>query len=790
MHAHPAPAAPERRRLGGPWIAGAYGLLGLLIVCYWGYLAVRPSGADSTLLNAFVVALEVAGSSLCIARGFSRRSGRAIPLMLGASMLSWSLGDLVLTIEQAGGGEVPTPSVADAFYLAFFPLAYVALALFMRGEVRRLNTPSWLDSAVAALGAAALCAAFAFHELLHSAGGGVPAVATNLAYPVGDLLLLAMVVGSTAMLSGRSRAPWLLLAGGMTLNVAGDTVNLFGSTAGATHLGTVVNAVAWPTSIFLMSIAMWVDPGRADPRVQQKPQGFVLPGIASATSLVILLLDGTVEIGPVARALAGATLLVVGIRLAISVNGLRMVTMERQHQSITDHLTGLGNRRYLFEILSAFFAEAADPALEPRLMAFLYIDLDRFKEINDSFGHPAGDDLLRQLGRRLTAVMRPSDALIRLGGDEFAAVLLDADAAVAGEVAARVDECLLAPFEIDGVSVRVGASIGVAMAPADAETGDDLVSCADVAMYRAKVRGESYAFYDSNFDELGNLLHLAEQLREAIETDQLELHYQPQLEVRTGAVLAVEALLRWNHPTLGMVPPLKFVPLAEQAGLMDTLTRWVLGTALAQVGEWRAEGSDVVVSVNVSASNLLGPGFAALVQEALESHDVPAEALVLEITETGIITDFDRASLIVGQLSALGVIVSIDDFGTGFTSLAYLSGLSVGELKLDRTFVADLANPDRERELRLVRSTIELGHSLNLRVVAEGIEDEHTLDLLTELGCDVVQGFYIGKAQPAGDFAFAAAPPAADRAAALAAPVRASLPGAERTSDVLRPSRT
>ncbi len=765
----------------------AYAVLGFLTVCYWVYLAVRPAGADSTLLNGFVVALEFTGSALCLARAFGRPGGRAVPLFLGASTMAWTLGDLALIIEEAAWGSAPTPSWADACYLCFFPLAYAALLLFMRGEVRRLNTPSLLDSAVAALGAAAVCAAFAFHELLHSAGGSALAVATNLAYPVGDLLLLAMVVGSTALLSGRSRLPWLLLASGMTINVAGDTVNLFGSTAGATHLGTVVNAVAWPTSIFLMSLAMWIDPGHADPRVQQKPQGFILPGIASASSLVILLLDGTIAIGPVARALAGATLLAVGIRLALSVRGLRLVTMQRQRQSITDHLTGLGNRRYLFEILNAFFTDAAATKGEQRLMAFLYIDLDRFKEINDSFGHPAGDDLLRQLGRRLTSVMRASDILIRLGGDEFAAVLLDTDSDTAGEVAAKINESLSEPFEIDGVSVRVGASIGVAMAPADAQAGDELVSCADVAMYRAKVRGDAFAFFDSHFDELGNLLHLAEQLREAIEQNQLELHYQPQLELRTGEVLAVEALLRWEHPTLGMVPPLKFVPLAEQAGLMDALTRWVLGTALTQVGIWRAEGSDVVVSVNVSASNLLGAGFAGLVQEALETHDVPAEALVLEITETGIITDFDRASLVVGQLSALGVIVSIDDFGTGFTSLAYLSGLSVGELKLDRTFVADLANPDRERELRLVRSTIDLGHSLNLRVVAEGIEDEQTLELLTELGCDVVQGFFVGKAQPAGALAFAQT----DHLPALKPAAKTAGPNAERTtSGALRASRT
>jgi diguanylate cyclase len=740
------PSGPAIRAI---WIV--YGFLGVVLLAYLGLLIARPAAASSTLIDGWgVVAFNLVASGLCIARGLTRRDGRVVALALGASVLLWTLGDLALTIESLGGSEPPTPSIADAFYLAFFPMAYVGIVLFIRGEVRRLSTPSWLDSAIAGLGAAAICATFAFHSLVDTAGGGALAVATNLAYPVGDLLLLALVVGSAAMLAGRSRAPWILLATGMAVNAAGDTFNLFGSGIGASHVGVAINGIAWPTSILLISMAVWVSRGHADPLALQIPTGFLLPGLAAVSSLGILVFGTFNHPGAVAVALASATLAVVGIRLSLSVRGLRTLTQERQFQSVTDHLTGLGNRRFLFGVLDGFFADHADGSIRQRRMAFLYIDLNRFKEINDSFGHPAGDELLRQLGERFRAPLRPSDALVRLGGDEFAVVLMDADADDATTIARRLTATLDEPFALDAVSVRIGASIGIARAPADATDSDALVACADVAMYRAKMRGEAFALYQQDFDDNGNLLRLAEELRHAVADGELVLHYQPQLDLQTGETLAVEALLRWPHPRLGVVPPLKFLPLAEQAGLMTDLTRWVLGQALAQCAAWRSAGEPMAVSVNISATNLIDAGFAGTVHGLLDRHGLPAQALVLEITETSIIAEFERAKIVVDELSDFGVVVSIDDFGTGFTSLAYLSSLTVGELKLDRTFITRLADDGSTRDLQLVRSTIDLGHALGMRVVAEGIEDAATLDLLRGLGCDIAQGYFVGRPQAAG----------------------------------------
>jgi EAL domain-containing protein (putative c-di-GMP-specific phosphodiesterase class I) len=304
---------------------------------------------------------------------------------------------------------------------------------------------------------------------------------------------------------------------------------------------------------------------------------------------------------------------------------------------------------------------------------------------------------------------------------------------------------------LDSVSVQVGASIGIAHAPGDAVDPDKLLYCADRAMYRAKLTGEAFTFYDPELDEHGNLLRLAEDLREAIEQDLLTLRYQPQLNLRTGEVRAVEALLRWPHPSHGEIPPLRFIPIAEQAGLMGVLTAWVLDRAISQCAIWHADGREVSVSVNISPTNLLDPAFPTLVDDLLRRYKLPASALILEITETCVIREFERSKTVVEQLRSAGVAVSIDDFGSGFTSLAYLSGLAAGQLKLDRGFVTRIATARHERDLQLVRSTIELGHALQMYVVAEGIEDTETLELLRELGCDVAQGFLIGRPELAED---------------------------------------
>jgi predicted signal transduction protein with EAL and GGDEF domain len=328
----------------------------------------------------------------------------------------------------------------------------------------------------------------------------------------------------------------------------------------------------------------------------------------------------------------------------------------------------------------------------------------------------------------------------------------------AAAVARRLTDALEEPFLIDAVSARIGASIGIALTPLHAGDSASLMLCADVAMYRAKLGASPFALYDHNFDSGDSRLQLADQLHAVIHSvndgDELTLHYQPQLDLRDGEIITVEALIRWCHPTLGQIAPLTFLPLAEEAGLMGSLTRWVLDRALAQCTAWRAAGHNVRMSVNVSASDLLDSGLLEVVTRQLALHGLSPDALVLEITETTLIDDFEGSRQVLAQLRGLGVEVSIDDFGAGFTSLAYLSALPVSELKLDRSFITPMCGPDRTREIDLVRATIDLGHALKLRVVAEGVENSETLDLLREIGCDLAQGYFIGKPVPADTFSF------------------------------------
>jgi diguanylate cyclase len=739
---------PHRRALdrAPAFIWPLYGLLGLLAA---GYIALELANVNWSWLNGWGVdGFEILVGCLCVFKVATIRRGRAIPLLLGLGLLCWAVGDVVLTIQSLGGATPPSPSLADAFYVMFYPVTYAALMLLLRSQVKRFSLASWLDGAVAGLGAAALCATFAFTSVLHHDGGNTLGVAVNLAYPVGDVLLLGLVMGGAAMVSGRRRLPWLVLAAGYALITVGDIFNALNSTS---FVGTLFNAIAWPLSILLVSIAVWIRTTAPRPVVTEEPPGFALPALAAAAALTILFVGSLNHVGRVSLGLAAATLIVAGARSALSLIGLRTLTEQRRREAVTDQLTGLGNRRALFELLDGFLTGQAGAEEPARSLAFMFVDLDRFKEVNDSFGHATGDELLRQLGARLQGSLRESDLVVRLGGDEFALALLDSDADYAATVAGRLNARIEEPFALDAVRVEIGASIGVAVFPDDALNSADLVRCADLAMYRAKVEGKRFAIYQEDLDGAANRIQLVEELQAAIEGRQLELHYQPQVDLSTGEITAVEALLRWIHPRLGFIPPLEFIALAEDAGLMGGLTALVLDEALFQCATWRSAGKSLTVAVNISASDLLNPEFPDLVERLLAGYGLGPEALVLEMTETTAIADFERCQHAIQRLHDLGLIVSVDDFGAGFTSLAYLGSLAVGELKLDRSFITRLSETSESRDLALVRATVELAHALGLRVVAEGVEDDQCLALLSGLECDLVQGYVISKPKPAAE---------------------------------------
>jgi len=423
-------------------------------------------------------------------------------------------------------------------------------------------------------------------------------------------------------------------------------------------------------------------------------------------------------------------------------------TAELEHQALHDGLTDLPNRTLLHDRLQRAILAGHRDGLPA---ALLLLDLDHFKDINDTFGHQCGDILLQQVSRRLRGALRESDTLARLGGDEFAVLLPATDAQGAVLVAEKLLALLERSIEIRAQSVAVEASIGITSYPEHGEEADTLLQRADVAMYIAKRSHSGFAVYAFEQDHHSpDRLALIGDLRAAIERDELLLHYQPKVALASGAVVGVEALVRWQHPRQGLVLPDRFIPLAEQGGLINPLTRWVLAAALQQCRAWQDAGMDIPVAVNLSMRNLQNPRLAETAAELLTEWNVVPTSLRVEITESGLMSEPARARATLTRLRALGVGSAIDDFGTGYSSLSYLKRLPVDELKIDRTFVRQMAHDTHDAAI--VRSTIRLGHDLGLTVVAEGVEDARTWELLAGLGCDIAQGYYLTRPLPAAEF--------------------------------------
>ena len=420
---------------------------------------------------------------------------------------------------------------------------------------------------------------------------------------------------------------------------------------------------------------------------------------------------------------------------------LRRQADEHRHHALHDELTGLPNRRHLYERL----AEQMDAPGVADGFALLLLDLNRFKEVNDVLGHHSGDHLLCQVAERFAREVRDEDLLVRLGGDEFAVMVSGRTGPEAGlELARRLNVALNREFLLSGVPVHVEASIGIARYPQDGRDATALLRCADAAMYAAKALSSELELFDGERDDHSptRLKRLGE-LRQALDREELVLHYQPKLRLGTGRIVGLEALVRWMHPEQGLLPPGEFVPLAEQTGLIKPLTSFVLRSALHQLAAWRQAGHELSIAVNVSERSLLDPEFPTEVAELLEATGVPPARLELEITEGTIMADPERAAAVLRRLDGLGVALSLDDFGTGYSSLSRLRELPISEIKIDRSFAARIETD--ERDVAIMRSTIELGHNLGCSVVAEGLETAAALDRVAALGCDTGQGFHIAR---------------------------------------------
>jgi diguanylate cyclase (GGDEF)-like protein len=508
-----------------------------------------------------------------------------------------------------------------------------------------------------------------------------------------------------------------------------------------------------------------------------KTKATLVPVLSAELVTALLTLVGAFgadELGLAGLALFG---LVIGIfQYLVS----ELMTSKRRSETLqrvatTDELTGLANRERFREVVEQRIAAAG---AEGQFTVML-MDLDRFKEVNDTLGHHYGDVLLRDLGPRLASAIGDGGLVARLGGDEFGILPSSASSAPAAveRVISQLSATINQPFTVDELSLEVGASIGVSRFPDDGRDSHALMRCADIAMYAAKEAQTDYKVYAAEQNQHSvRRLNVLSDIRHALAGDEIVVHYQPIVDLDDRTVKGAEGLVRWQHPEHGLIPPGAFVQTVEQTGLIGPLTRHVLERSIAECAAWRRDGRALSVAVNLSVRNLLDRDLPREIERMLDSFGVPASALQLEITESMIMTDPERALATVSRLSDLGVRLSVDDFGTGYSSLANLRRLPIDELKIDRSFVSPMLQD--ESDLIIVRSTINLGHDLGLRIIAEGVEDAPTLERLATLGCDLAQGYHLSRPMAGNAFTtwLEESPLSMDRAGRESVPAGAAAP--------------
>jgi diguanylate cyclase (GGDEF)-like protein len=739
------PAAVSPRRPGSDPRAVLLRIAVLGVVLFATGVGPRPDGVLVDVLYDVVVyhvPWLAAGAACWLTARTAPREALAWRA-LATTLVAGALGNVARIVQTGSAGT--TPSVlADTCVAVAYASLYVALFVLIRARVTRFLPSMWLDGVVGALGTAAVGTGFVLGPYLTDA----PNVSlVQLAWPVADVLLFALVVGVCAILGVHADRTLLLAAGAVAFFGVADAALFALSVAGRYEDGGPLELV-WLAGVLCAGVAAQRTTGDPVPHddggVRISWRIVALPLTATLAALTVLAAGYGEHLPGSAGWLAVACVLAALTRTAVTFREVRSFTAVRA-EARTDELTGLPNRRALLETARTVVA-AADTA---RPAALLLLDLDGFKEVNDSLGHGAGDQLLRQVGPRLAPALRPGEVLARLGGDEFAVLLPDVDLDTAAARAAVVHDLLRRPFTVDGIRLHVGVSIGVSTAPVPADDVQELLRCADVAMYAAKTeRSGVHVYVPDPTSGSGERLRTMEELRTALACGELDVHLQPQVAMDDGRVVGVEALLRWHHPTRGLLGPGAVLPAAEQAGLLRPLTDAVLARSLDAVGRWW-DDHRVPVSVNLSAANVADLDLPGKVAAELDRRGLPPAALTLELVEDTLMADPERGRSVLGELRRLGVRTSIDDYGTGYSSLAYLRRLPADELKLDRSLTCDVAAD--ERAAAIVRHTVALAHDLGLTLVAEGVEDVVTAERLAGLGCDVAQGYAIARPMPVGD---------------------------------------
>ncbi len=729
-------------------LVSAFGLL-LAIVAVTGANAVFGIGgraAYKPILNWLSSAVYILVAAIVASRAIRGSSKRRAWGLFALGLSLYGLGNVLWSFWIGLLPNPPIPSICDGLWLAFYPLSYAGIVGLagVHGQ-RRAPAGIWLDGIIAGAGLAALGAAVVFQPVLASATGSPAAVATELAYPIGDLLLAALVVGVLALRGWRVDRLWGLLTGGFLLLALADCMYAVQIANGGSSPSAMTN-LFYVLAVALLAFAAW----QAEPEGRQRLEGWsvlLVPAGFALAAFGLLLYDHVRRLDPLAFGLAVLTLLAAFVRVGLAFRDLRSLA-EARDQASTDDLTSLPNRRLFATRVKTAIAAASLAGTE---FSVLVMDLDNFKELNDTLGHHAGDSLLRLIGPRVKSALRVTDTIARLGGDEFA-VLLDAqhDDGGAAVAAQKIVAVFRDPFEVQGLSLRVTASIGMASFPSHAQDADELMKCADVAMYQAKSIRSGYEVYASERDtNTRERLTLAAELARALDEGGIEVHFQPKADARSREIKGVEALVRWRRPDGRLIPPIEFVRAAEHAGMSRALTTKVLEHALDQLRAWRMVGHDLHIAVNTTVADLLDVDFPREVADALAARGLPPDALVLEVTESSVISDPVRIGNVLAKLREHRIELSLDDFGTGYSSLTHLRSMPVGEVKIDRSFVAQMRTDTRDAAI--VLGTIQLAHMLGIKVVAEGVEDEETWAALRTAGCHLIQGYVLSRPLPASE---------------------------------------
>ena len=670
----------------------------------------------------------------------------ALALAVGTFVLG---GNLAILVPEVTGRSVPVV-LTDGTYLAIYPCLLAGLFLGLRHRLSRVRLIVTFDGVTGALAGAAVTA-YAVVPLLGRDWAATDRAEVSAVFLVGDVMLVSAFLGALSLLGVRNGRHFALCGFGVLLFGVGDIVYAYLLAFDAYRVGTVADGL-WICGLALIALgATAATPQERD--TVPATGSLTVVAAASVAAVAVLAVAPDWGTSPLPSLLAILTLASAGVRLALAFRQLHELAVVRQ-QALTDELTGVGNRRALYHRLDELLGGPGDAVADPRSFSLALVDLDHFKEVNDSFGHGTGDELLQRVAGRFADTLTELGVphlLTRLGADEFAVVLdgvASANAALGCGVA--LQESLEAPVVLQGVELHVRASIGIALAPEHARSRSDMLFAADAAMYVGKSSGEPVSLFSPAVaGDRRNRLEVAEDLYAALERHELFVEYQPQVST-TGGIVGAEALVRWQHPTRGRLMPDEFLPVAERYRLTPDIAQRVLDVALTDLRAWRVDRPDLGVSVNVSATDLQNERLVDLVAAALLEHGVPPAALTIEITETALMRDPEVAQSTLHALDALGVRLAVDDYGTGYSSLEYLLKLPIDEIKLDRAFSCDLAN--EQRSVAIVRSTIDLTHALGLHMVAEGVEDAETLTVLRGLGCDLVQGWHLGRPTSSADF--------------------------------------